>query len=119
MKKDFSDIMLDCLLVLLGICFILALIFSAYVVIKAVAAPAKSSDTSGRYYATSAVVVEIDSESDTVVCEDFNGSRWAFRGVEDWCIGDGASLLMYDNGTPWIYDDEVKDAGYTAWKFSR
>ena len=72
-----------------------------------------------RYYANSAVVVEINRENDSVTCEDYNGTLWVFEGAEDWQLGDGVSLVMDDMGTPGIYDDEIKDARYTAWVFSK
>lgn len=67
------------------------------------------------YYSLTACVVEIDREGDTVTVEDGTGNRWQFYGVEDWQIGDCASLLMWDNGTDLIFDDEVHNARYNAW----
>lgn len=67
------------------------------------------------YYSLTACVVEIDREGDTVTVEDSTGNRWQFYGVEDWQIGDCASLLMWDNGTDLIFDDEVHSARYNAW----
>lgn len=116
MKKDLWDRVTDWLLVCGLLVVILALIIVTYMGCMSIR---KASDTSEGYYANSAVVTEIDRENDTVICEDFNGMRWAFRGVEDWGVGDGVSLLMCDNGTPTVYDDVVRDARYTAWVFSK
>ena len=65
-------------------------------------------------YAMTTKVVELDRENDIVVCEDFNGNLWEFYGCEDWQIDDVASLLMNDNGTPTIYDDEIVSARYNG-----
>lgn len=65
-------------------------------------------------YAMTCEVVELDRENDLVVCEDFNGNLWEFYGCEDWQIDDIASLLMDDNGTPTIYDDEIVSAQYNG-----
>lgn len=66
-------------------------------------------------YPMTTVVVEISEPNDTVTCRDFNGNLWQFRGVEDWVVGDVASLLMDDAGTPMIKDDIVLDARYDGW----
>lgn len=65
-------------------------------------------------YALTTKVVELDRENDVVVCEDFNGNLWEFYGCEDWQIDDVASLLMDDNGTSAIYDDEIVNARYNG-----
>ena len=65
-------------------------------------------------YALTTEVVELDRKNDIVVCEDFNGNLWEFYGCEDWQIDDIASLLMDNNGTPTIYDDEIVSARYNG-----
>lgn len=70
-------------------------------------------------YALTTVVVEVDRDNDTVTCEDDTGNLWEFYGVEDWKIGDCASLLMNDQGTPSIYDDAIEGARYSAWTLTR
>ena len=69
-----------------------------------------SADT----YALTTKVVKLDRENDVVVCEDFNGNLWEFYGCEDWQIDDIASLLMNDNGTSTIYDDEIVNVRYNG-----
>lgn len=69
----------------------------------------------GNYYALTSIVVEIDRSKDLVMVEDSTGNRWQFYGAKDWQEGDCASLLMWDNGTDTILDDEVRDARYSAW----
>lgn len=65
-------------------------------------------------YALTTVVVTLESDTDTVVVEDATGHIWAFYGIEDWQLGDGASLLMSDSGTENICDDEILSARYTS-----
>lgn len=67
------------------------------------------------YYALTARVVELDRENDVVTVEDSVGNCWQFCGVEDWEVNDCASLLMWDNGTESITDDEIHSARYNAW----
>lgn len=66
-------------------------------------------------YPMTTVVVDVCEPNDTVTCRDFNGNLWQFHGVEDWVVGDVASLLMDDAGTPMIKDDIVLDARYDGW----
>lgn len=66
-------------------------------------------------YALTTVVVDFDYENDIVYCQDFNGEVWAFDGIEDWVLGDIASLTMYNSGTEIIYDDEIINVKYCGW----
>ena len=66
-------------------------------------------------YAITTVVVELDHRNDTVTCQDFNGNLWAFYGVEDWMVGDVATLMMWNAETDTIYDDEVVGVYYSGW----
>ena len=60
-------------------------------------------------------VVELDHDAGVVVCVDGAGNGWEFYGVEDWQVGDFASLLMDDNGTPnTIYDDVITMTHYAG-----
>ena len=66
-------------------------------------------------YPLTVQVVELDREGDIVTCVDGAGNGWEFYGVEDWQVGDFASLLMDDNGTPEnIYDDVITMAHYAG-----
>ena len=69
----------------------------------------------GEQYAMTTVVVELDENNDEVICIDFNGNEWVFEGVEDWTIGDIASMVMNDCGTPIVYDDEIVSVKYGGW----
>lgn len=63
-------------------------------------------------YAKTAIVTEIDRKNDLVTVLDGVGYEWQFYGVEDWMIGDYASMVMYDNKTESIFDDSIIDVKY-------
>ena len=63
-------------------------------------------------YPLSGVVQEIDERNDEVIVLDLAGNTWVFRGIEDWETGDIAAMLLRDNGTPGIYDDEILRVKY-------
>ena len=58
-------------------------------------------------YANLTKIVEIDRNTDVVVCEDCNGNLWEFSGAEDWQVGDECNLVMFDCGTEEIADDVI------------
>lgn len=80
---------------------------------------AQDSKRMGNYYALIALVVEIDRENDTMTCMDNAGNAWQFYGAEDWQEGDCASLLIWDNGTESVIDDEIHSARYSTWGLMR
>lgn len=65
-------------------------------------------------YPACGVVVRLDYTADIVTVEDVTGHEWTFYGCEDWCLGDVAALLMYDNSTQSITDDEIMTAHYAG-----
>lgn len=71
-------------------------------------------------YSLTTIVLEVSPYNDTVTVQDFNGSLWQFKGVEDWDAGDVCSCLMDSKGTPEIKDDEIVSARYcgyfSGWK---
>lgn len=67
-------------------------------------------------YPETAKVVEVDYDTDTVTVETFTGFLFSFYGCEDWMVGDCASLIMEDNGTELVYDDEIIMAQYGGWE---
>lgn len=71
--------------------------------------------SNAEYYALTTCVVELDRKNNMVTVEDSTGNRWQFCGVEDWEVNDCASLLMCDNGTESILDDEIHGVRYNAW----
>lgn len=66
-------------------------------------------------YALTAVISEINYNDDIVCCTDFNGFIWSFVGVEDYCINDIVSMVMYDNNTDIITDDIIINCRYSSY----
>lgn len=62
---------------------------------------------SANTYTAMTTVVDIETDADTVVCEDATGNLWAFYGAENWQVGDMCNLLMHDCGTADITDDII------------
>lgn len=58
-------------------------------------------------YPVTAEVVSIDQDRDLAICETYTGIRYEIHGVEDWQIGDCASL--------WVWRGEVLNAKYGGW----
>lgn len=71
---------------------------------------------SAEIYPETARVVDLNYADDIVTVENFNGFQYTFEGCEDFCLGDGVSLIMDDNDTPKIYDDIIIVAYYCGWK---
>ena len=70
---------------------------------------------SAEIYPLTTKVVEVNYADDTVTVETFTGFLFSFEGCEDWAEGDCASLIMDDNGTEKIFDDEIIMAQYGGW----
>ena len=71
--------------------------------------------TYAEQYPTTMIVNELDYDENIVICIDFNGNEWAFEEIEDWCIGDIASMIMDDMGTESIYDDTIIMVRYSGY----
>lgn len=71
--------------------------------------------SSGTIYPATMEVIEVDELCDVVVFETATGDYYRIEGVEDWCAGDFASLIMYDNCTPAIEDDVIVTARYSGY----
>lgn len=62
-------------------------------------------------YPNAGVVTEVNREADLVTfCDGYHD--WTFEGCEDWDVGDGIAVIMSDNGTETVYDDEVISVKY-------
>lgn len=64
-------------------------------------------------YPETAIVREIDPVEDTVLVEAGNGNLFVFKGTEDWEEDDVCSMLMSDNGTANVADDEILSVKYS------
>jgi len=67
-------------------------------------------------YPETARVIEVNYEEDTVTVETFNGFTFIFEGCEDYAEGDGVALIMEDNDTEKVYDDEIIMVRYCGWE---
>lgn len=67
------------------------------------------------HYPTTTVVISVDRTTDTVTVEDFTGNLWEFEGCEDWQVNDICSMIMSDNATEDIRDDEIISVRYSGW----
>ena len=75
----------------------------------------KAAEPEHSIYPLTAQIVELDHNADVVVCVDGTGNCWEFYGIEDWQVGDFASLLMDNNGTTeTVYDDIITMACYAG-----
>lgn len=66
-------------------------------------------------YPMSGAVTEVNYQENKVIVTDSTGNKWEFDGAEDWHTGDIAAMIMKDNGTEEIYDDEIIDVQYDGW----
>lgn len=64
------------------------------------------------YYPQTMYVYQVDTIHDVVTFVDHNHELWQIEGVEDWDVGECASLIMFDNYTPEIKDDVIVRARY-------
>lgn len=65
-------------------------------------------------YSIATVVIAIDTENDVVECQDYNGNVWEFTGCDDWQVKDIASLILHNNNTADIIDDEILSVTYSG-----
>jgi hypothetical protein len=66
-------------------------------------------------YPAALMVVDLDEHEDMVIAVDFNGNEWTWTGIEDIFPGDMIAVVMDDQGTETIYDDEIIDLRYCGW----
>ena len=112
--KDTLKIMKDTLIVVL-ICLLGSGVLTTVCMGVNALRTAYDETSETQRYALTTQVVEIDEENDAVVVEDFNGNLWEFYGIEDWQVGDCASLIMNSRDTVSVEDDRIEDARYSAW----
>ena len=70
--------------------------------------------SSGIIYPMTTVVDKCDTQTDKIFFRDTNGNRWCEKEIEDWCEGDLAALLMFNNFTEDISDDIILGARYNG-----
>ena len=63
------------------------------------------ADVYGNLYPSTMIVTEV--EDNLVIAEDFFGNVWGWYGSEEFDVNDMVSVILYDNGTDKIWDDEI------------
>lgn len=85
---------------------------TALCILSIYACTISATEAKENLYPLSTTVKSINTTTDTVAVEDYNGNLWEFYGTEDWEVGDRCSLVMDTNGTPSIYDDPIVSQKY-------
>ena len=67
-------------------------------------------------YPMTAKVIDVNYLTDIVTVENFTGFTFTFKGCADWDVGDCCSLIMLDNDTEIITDDQILQACYSGWE---
>ncbi len=74
-----------------------------------------SGNVDRNVYPNTAIIKSIDYASDNFIISTSTGIEYTLKGVEDWEVGDLASLLMYDiGGDGDITNDLVIELRYTG-----
>ena len=80
-----------------------------------IAADILSGNVDRNVYPNTAIIKSIDYASDNFIISTSTGIEYTLKGVEDWEVGDLASLLMYDiGGDGDIANDLVIELRYTG-----
>lgn len=64
------------------------------------------------FYPVRGIIAEINRTEDIVYFVDPTGNEWGFYGVGNWQENDMVVVIMDDNGTENIYDDQI----ITVWE---
>ena len=91
---------------------IVTLILMILLVVCAACKDAKTEPIEIKQYPACGIVTEVNTKTDEVIIEDFNGNLWAFNGCEDWMKDDICAMIMSDEGTSEIYDDVILQVRY-------
>jgi len=78
-------------------------------------ASVKADRLSTKFYPLAALVTEVDGELITVTCQNGNEFQFDNDGREDWFVSDICSMIMSDNGTIEVYDDEIVNVRYSGY----
>ena len=52
-------------------------------------------------------ILYVDHKANLLLIEDPLGHHWLYEGTKDWVEGDLCSMIMNNNGTDGIKDDEI------------
>ena len=91
---------------IINICVVIDLVIVTIFVVSLIHR-ASSPMTNDTNYTMQAKVVDVDTASDTVQIEDSHGEIWEFFGAENFQKDNSVIVLMDNQGTSTIYDDEI------------
>lgn len=91
---------------IINICVVIDLVIVTIFVVSLIHR-ASSPTTNDTNYTMQAKVVDVDTASDTVQIEDSHGEIWEFFGTENFQKNNSVIVLMDNQGTSTIYDDEI------------
>ena len=91
--------------IFINTCIIIAIIL--IVIVMAAFAHAIFHPVNNTQYVIEAKIINIDTFTDTVQIEDSHGEVWEFFGTENFQKGDSVIVLMDNQKTSTIYDDEI------------
>ena len=66
-----------------------------------------TEDTTTEYVVRAEVISVGEEDADLVLCEDVEGNVWSFYQEEEYTEGEYVLLLINDNATEIINDDEI------------
>lgn len=101
-----------CITLIIAALFIVGLLFMW--ALKGTTSKA-TTETPAAYYTLSAQVCDADTRTDVITFEDGAGNLWEVYNVDGWTIGDKAELLMHNNGTKNVTDDEIIGIARGKW----
>ena len=86
-------------------------------IIAATLALAIALAAAGFIYPTAMEITRIDG--DDVYLVTATGFEYVMSGAEDYAVGDIVALVMFNNGTRNITDDQIVTARYSGYYFDR
>ena len=95
--------------------FVAIMLLFSLCVVCAVGSLIPVEETQNNVYPLTTVVVALDAENDVVTCQTISGLLFEFYGVEDWQVGDIASMIMDTRGTEIVLDDIILEVKYDGW----
>ena len=92
---------------IINTCVVIALIIIAIIAISLICQVIPSTTNNDTHYIVQAEVIDVDTTSDTVQIEDTHGEIWEFFGTDNFQKGNSVIVLMDNQRTSAIYDDEI------------
>lgn len=71
-----------------------------------------------KVYPKAMQVIELNYDTNEIVCIDSNNFKWIFLGIEDYEINDLVVCIMDNNCTQEIFDDSILSVQYSGYHFT-